>query len=71
MDRKHELNALSYGMLSEINHAFCSFLREESTVRLVILTGGDRCFSAGIDLKEAPHFTSEEVEVGHATSTWP
>ena len=61
MDRKHELNALSYGMLSEINHAFCSFLREESTVRLVILTGGDRCFSAGIDLKEAPHFTSEEA----------
>jgi enoyl-CoA hydratase/carnithine racemase len=30
MDRKHELNALSYGMLSEINHAFSSFLRKKA-----------------------------------------
>jgi enoyl-CoA hydratase len=61
MDRKNELNALSHGMLSEINHVFSSFINEESPVRLVILTGGDRCFSAGIDLKEAPNFTSEEA----------
>ncbi len=61
MDRKHELNALSYGMLSEINHAFSSFIKEGNNVRLAILTGGDRCFSAGIDLKEAPNFTSEEA----------
>lgn len=61
MDRKHELNALSYGMLSEINHAFSSFIKEGNNVRLAILTGGDQCFSAGIDLKEAPNFTSEEA----------
>lgn len=61
MDRKHELNALSYGMLSEIHHAFSSFIKEGNNVRLAILTGGDRCFSAGIDLKEAPNFTSEEA----------
>ena len=61
MDRKHELNALSYGMLSEINHAFTSFIKEGNNVRLAILTGGDQCFSAGIDLKEAPNFTSEEA----------
>ncbi|MRR35845.1 enoyl-CoA hydratase/isomerase family protein, partial [bacterium] len=61
MDRKHELNALSYGMLSEIHHAFSSFLKEGNGVRLVILTGGERCFSAGIDLKEAPVFTGEEA----------
>jgi enoyl-CoA hydratase len=61
MDRKHELNALSYGMLSEINHVFSSFLKEESPVRLVVLTGGDRCFSAGIDLKEAPNFSSVDA----------
>ncbi|HQI01801.1 MAG TPA: enoyl-CoA hydratase/isomerase family protein [Deltaproteobacteria bacterium] len=61
MDRKHELNALSSGMLSEINHAFTSFIKEGNNVRLAILTGGDQCFSAGIDLKEAPNFTSEEA----------
>jgi enoyl-CoA hydratase len=61
MDRKHELNALSYGMLSEISHVFTSFIKEGNNVRLAILTGGDQCFSAGIDLKEAPNFTSEEA----------
>lgn len=61
LDRKHELNALSYGMLSEINHVFSSFIKEGNNVRLAILTGGDRCFSAGIDLKEAPSFTSEDA----------
>ncbi len=61
LDRKHELNALSNGMLSEIHHAFSSFLKEGNSVRLVVLTGGDQCFSAGIDLKEAPNFTSEEA----------
>jgi enoyl-CoA hydratase/carnithine racemase len=61
MDRKHELNALSYGMLSEINHVFSSFLTDGNSVRLIVFTGGDECFSAGIDLKEAPSFTAEQA----------
>ncbi|MBN2299168.1 MAG: enoyl-CoA hydratase/isomerase family protein [Deltaproteobacteria bacterium] len=61
MDRKHELNALSQGMLSEIKQVFSSFLYEDKDVRLVVFTGGDECFSAGIDLKEAPFYTSEEA----------
>ncbi len=61
MDRKHELNALSKGMLIEIQHVFSSFLRRDNDIRLVILTGGDECFSAGIDLKEAPYYTGEEA----------
>lgn len=61
MDRKHELNALSQGMLSEIKQVFSSFLHEDKDVRLVVFTGGDECFSAGIDLKEAPFYTSKEA----------
>jgi len=61
MDRKRELNALSQGMLSEIKHVFSSFLQDGNGIRLVILTGGDACFSAGIDLKEAPFYTAEEA----------
>lgn len=61
MNRKHELNALSRGMLIEIKHVFSSFLNEKDDIRLVILTGGDECFSAGIDLKEAPYYTGEEA----------
>jgi enoyl-CoA hydratase/carnithine racemase len=61
MNRKHELNALSMAMLKEIDHAFTAFLKEESMVRLVVLTGGDECFSAGLDLKEVPNLSGEDA----------
>lgn len=61
MNRKRDLNALSYGMLKEISQVFTHFLAEETDFRIIILTGGDECFSAGIDLKEAPNFTPEEA----------
>lgn len=61
MDRKRELNALSYGMMKEIYHILSKLLSESSEVRLIVLTGGVECFSAGIDLKEAPHFSTEEA----------
>ncbi|HNQ86924.1 MAG TPA: enoyl-CoA hydratase/isomerase family protein [Deltaproteobacteria bacterium] len=61
MNRKHELNALSFGMMKEIHQVFGQFLQDSSDVRVLILTGGDECFSAGIDLKEAPYFSSEDA----------
>lgn len=61
MDRKRELNALSYGMMKEIYQVLSKLLSESSEVRLIVLTGGVECFSAGIDLKEAPHFSTEEA----------
>lgn len=61
MNRKHELNALSKGMLTEIKHVFSSLQQADNDIRLVVLTGGDACFSAGIDLKEAPNYTAEEA----------
>jgi enoyl-CoA hydratase/carnithine racemase len=61
MDRKRELNALSFGLMREIHHVFSSVLHESSDVRVIVFTGGDECFSAGIDLKEAPYFTTEDA----------
>ena len=61
MDRKRDLNALSHGMMKEIHQVFTRFLNESSEVRLIVLTGGVECFSAGIDLKEAPYFSAEEA----------
>jgi enoyl-CoA hydratase/carnithine racemase len=58
MDRKRELNALSFGLMREIHHVFSSVLHESSDVRVIVFTGGDECFSAGIDLKG--HLTSPQ-----------
>jgi len=61
LNRKRELNALSSEMLREITDVFGRVIPDLKDVRLIILTGGDDCFSAGMDLKEVPYFSGEEV----------
>ena len=61
MDRKHELNALSLGMIEELNHVFKVFITEADDVRLVVFTGGDTCFSAGMDIKEMPTLSDADL----------
>jgi enoyl-CoA hydratase len=52
MNRPKAMNALSRALRDEMAARF-EALREDDTVRVVILTGsGDRAFSAGLDLKE-------------------
>lgn len=52
MNRPDALNALSRGLRSAIVNAFAE-LEQDPSVRVVILTGSGRAFTAGIDLKEA------------------
>lgn len=52
LNRPQAMNALSVSLRMALYEIMCS-LREDETVRVVILTGaGDRAFSAGLDLKE-------------------
>jgi enoyl-CoA hydratase/carnithine racemase len=60
MNRKNELNALSMAMMRELDTAFASFLKEGSNISLVVLTGGEECFSAGLDLKEVPDLNGDD-----------
>jgi enoyl-CoA hydratase/carnithine racemase len=60
MNRKKELNALNMTILKELDNAFSSFTKEDSDINLVVLTGGDECFSAGLDLKEVPDLNEED-----------
>ena len=61
LDRKRELNALTYTLLTEIDHAFNQTLQDDPDIRLIVLTGGEDCFSAGMDLKEFGEFTPDDV----------
>jgi enoyl-CoA hydratase/carnithine racemase len=61
MNRKREINALSAGMLQEINHLFGHSLNQNKDIRSVIFTGGDECFSAGLDLKETAALPAEDI----------
>jgi enoyl-CoA hydratase/carnithine racemase len=60
MNRKKELNTLSRTMIRELVSAFASFVQEDSNINLVVLTGGDECFSAGLDLKEVPDLNGDD-----------
>ena len=50
-DRPEKMNAISYAMLSRISEAVRE-ARDDDGVRVVILTGAGRAFSAGTDLAE-------------------
>ena len=50
MSRPDALNAITPTMLGELNTAF-EQLADDDTVRVAILTGAGRAFSAGVDLK--------------------
>jgi len=51
LNRKEKKNALSMELRDEIMHCFKD-LEKDKEVKILILTGGEDCFSAGFDLKE-------------------
>ncbi len=51
LNRPRQLNALSGGLLREVGEALFAAAGEEA-VRAVVLTGSERAFSAGADIKE-------------------
>ncbi len=51
LNRPEALHTLSLGVLRELRHLAIS-LQDDPAVRVIILTGGIRMFSAGLDLKD-------------------
>lgn len=61
MNRPREMNAQSKEMRSEIKDCFTE-LEHNATVAVVILTGGDYVFSAGLDIKEISSIPDSEID---------
>ena len=61
LNRPDKLNALSFPLMQEVDHALTEF-EEDDAVRAVIITGaGERAFSAGADIHEMADLSSEEL----------
>jgi enoyl-CoA hydratase len=60
LHRPGEMNALSREMRTELEDCFTR-LEEDQEVRVIILTGGDYFFSAGMDLKEMSGIPDTEI----------
>lgn len=51
LNRPQQLNALSYGLVKELALALES-LDQDAEIRAIVLTGGEKVFAAGADIKE-------------------
>jgi enoyl-CoA hydratase len=51
LNRPQQLNALSYGLVKDLSLAMQA-LDEDDEVRVIIVTGGEKVFAAGADIKE-------------------
>jgi enoyl-CoA hydratase len=51
LNRPQQLNALSYGLVKDLSLAMQA-LDEDDNVRVIIVTGGEKVFAAGADIKE-------------------
>src|SRR4051794_3008140 len=61
LNRPEKLNALSFPLMTEVDHALTEYEADEA-IKAVILTGaGDRAFSAGADIHEMAGLSSEEL----------
>jgi enoyl-CoA hydratase/carnithine racemase len=62
LDRPQARNALSQALMRELTRC-ANELAERTDIDVVLLTGGDTCFSAGADLKDAQAWADEAMSL--------
>lgn len=69
LHRPKVLNALSHELMEELVEALTEFDRDE-TVRVIILTGSEKAFAAGADIKEMSDETTIGIMLKDQFATW-
>lgn len=69
LNRPKALNALNSALISEINAATQSFDKDDS-VGAIVMTGSERAFAAGADIKEMQSKQFPEVYARNMFADW-
>ena len=69
LNRPQALNALSRGLFRDVNSALQAFTDDEN-IGAIVLTGSDKAFAAGADIKEIQGVTFADAYLGNLISTW-
>src|SRR5437868_13603615 len=69
LHRPTVLNALNHKLMEELTGALEEFDRDEK-IRVIILTGGERAFAAGADIKEMSDETTVSIMLKDRFATW-
>lgn len=69
LNRPKALNALCEGLIQELNVALDEF-EKNPRIACVILTGSDKAFAAGADIKEMQNLTFQDVLMSNFLGDW-
>ncbi len=69
LNRPQALNALSAGLIEDLNVALEKF-ETDPNIGAIVITGSDKAFAAGADIKEMQDKTFAEVFLGDFISRW-
>ncbi|KAM7171459.1 enoyl-CoA hydratase, mitochondrial [Macrochelys suwanniensis] len=69
LNRPKALNALCNGLMNEMNQALDSF-EKDPHVGAIIITGSEKAFAAGADIKEMQNSTFQECYGGNFLAHW-
>lgn len=69
LNRPQALNALNEALMNEVVEAATAFDRD-SGVGAIVITGSERAFAAGADIKEMAHKSYQDVYLGSLFSAW-
>jgi enoyl-CoA hydratase len=69
LNRPKALNALNAQLIDELNQALSDF-QEDAAIGCVIITGSDKAFAAGADIREMKDKSFTDVYLGNFLSAW-
>lgn len=69
LNRPKALNALNAQLIDELNHALSEF-QDNAAIGCVIITGSDKAFAAGADIREMKDKSFTDVYLGNFLSAW-
>ena len=69
LNRPHALNALSSPLIEELNAALEAF-EADAAIGAIVITGSEKAFAAGADIKEMQDKTFAEAFLGDFISRW-
>lgn len=69
LNRPQALNALNQALIDDVNHALGVF-ESDTAIACTVLTGSEKAFAAGADIKEMQSKSYMDVYLGDFISTW-
>ena len=69
LNRPQALNALNRALMADLRHALDAF-EADPNISCVVITGSDKAFAAGADIKEMAEKTFAEAYLGDFAANW-